>query len=492
MIAYIHFTIYSTQIRIESSIIGTMERNTTITPNHDLSPRRYALRISERRLLLRFGDWMAINVAILIALFIWSVVAQDVFNETMILEQIIWFALLPTIWFILASANDYYDLEVAAKRILSLRKLFQITLQLVIIYIFIFFFSDRDSLPRLFIFYYGIASFGLIAIWRILNPALIGWVMRPRRLLILGNGEAEKSLVETLNTTQHQAYEIKGVLPLFPSDQDIDPLQTWIDREQITDLVITSLVNVPNQRLQEVLDAYEQGITITPMPLLYEELTGRVPVKHINDQWTLFLPLSETSILNPNSVIKRVTDIVFSLIGLILLAILMPLIAVIIWIDSRGTIFYQQARVGLHGKTFQMWKFRTMIPNAESKTGAVYAQKNDIRITRVGKWLRKSRIDELPQLWNVLKGDMSLIGPRPERPEHVMRLQEQYPLYRARHVVRPGITGWAQVQFQYGATDEDALIKLQYDLYYIRHQSFGLDIDISIRTIGKIISLSGQ
>jgi len=135
---------------------------------------------------------------------------------------------------------------------------------------------------------------------------------------------------------------------------------------------------------------------------------------------------------------------------------------------------------------------RTMIPDAEVKTGAVFAQQNDPRITRVGRFLRKTRLDEVPQLFTVLTGKMSLIRPRPERPQHVERLQQKIPFYRTRHVIRPGLTGWAQVRYKYGATDEDAMVKLQYDLYYIRHQSVLLDIDILIRTIGKVLRMSGQ
>jgi lipopolysaccharide/colanic/teichoic acid biosynthesis glycosyltransferase len=164
----------------------------------------------------------------------------------------------------------------------------------------------------------------------------------------------------------------------------------------------------------------------------------------------------------------------------------------IIYLDSRGAIFYAQERVGINGKLFTIYKLRSMRPNAEAETGAVFAQTDDNRVTRVGKFLRKTRLDEVPQLWNVLKGDMSMIGPRPERPEHVSRLQEKIPFYRTRHIIHPGLTGWAQVRYHYGANDDDSLIKLQYDLYYIRHQSLLLDFGILLRTVGKVLRMSGQ
>jgi len=184
-------------------------------------------------------------------------------------------------------------------------------------------------------------------------------------------------------------------------------------------------------------------------------------------------------------------DITLGLIGLTVLTILLPFIALAIRLDSRGGIFYTQVRVGLNGLPFRIIKFRTMIQDAEANTGAVFSKPDDPRVTRIGRFMRKTRLDELPQIFNVLRGDMSFIGPRPERPEHVARLQQKIPFYRTRHIIRPGITGWAQVQYQYGSTDEDAMAKLQYDLYYIRHQSLALDLNILIRTIGKMLRLSG-
>jgi lipopolysaccharide/colanic/teichoic acid biosynthesis glycosyltransferase len=170
---------------------------------------------------------------------------------------------------------------------------------------------------------------------------------------------------------------------------------------------------------------------------------------------------------------------------------MLPFIALIQKLDSRGSIFYSQDRVGRNGCTYRVYKLRSMIPDAEAKTGAIFASKDDPRVTRVGRFMRKTRLDEVPQLLNVLRGDMSMIGPRPERPEHVIRLQEKIPFYRTRLIVRPGLTGWAQVRYDYGLTDEDALVKLQYDLYYIRHQSLMLDLNIMLRTVGKVVSMSG-
>jgi lipopolysaccharide/colanic/teichoic acid biosynthesis glycosyltransferase len=217
-----------------------------------------------------------------------------------------------------------------------------------------------------------------------------------------------------------------------------------------------------------------------------------VPVEHVGDNWAVVLPIAGTSVFNPYPILKRLADIMMALIGLFIFALMLPVIALAIILDSRGTIFYSQSRTGLNGRRFKIVKLRTMIPNAEAKTGAVFAQANDNRVTRVGRFMRKTRLDEVPQLWNVLKGDMSVIGPRPERPEHIKRLQAKIPFYRTRHIIRPGLTGWAQVRYRYGANDEDSLVKLQYDLYYIRHQSLLLDLNIIMRTVRRVLSMSGQ
>jgi exopolysaccharide biosynthesis polyprenyl glycosylphosphotransferase len=227
------------------------------------------------------------------------------------------------------------------------------------------------------------------------------------------------------------------------------------------------------------------------MPILYERMTGRVPVEHINDNWAVVLPIGGNSVLSPYPILKRLLDITLALSGLGIFMLLLPFLALAIHLDSPGGLFYTQIRVGLNGRPFRIIKFRTMIKDAEAKTGAVFSKGGDVRVTRVGRWLRKTRLDELPQVINVLRGEMSLVGPRPERPEHVVRLQQKIPFYRTRHIVRPGVTGWAQVQYRYGETDEDSLVKLQYDLYYIRHQSLVLDFNILIRTAGKMLRLSG-
>jgi exopolysaccharide biosynthesis polyprenyl glycosylphosphotransferase len=462
--------------------------------------RRKQLQLSERRVLMMFGDALMILLAVLIALAIWAYVGKIAFAIDFVLSNSIWFVILISLWFLLANANGYYEFVVAADRTVSLQRLSLITFQMVIIYMLVFFFSERDALPRLFILYFGLAAFLLLLLWRLLNPALIGWASTPRRVLVIGTDWAAETIIETLKNHAQDAYNVLGIIATTKETESIanssilgdgaDILEI-VEREGATEIIVTSM-ELQGEIFQGVMDAYENGVVITPMPLLYERLMERVPVEHLGDNWAVVLPLSGTSAFNPYPLLKRLMDMLIAFIGLAGFALLLPLIALLLYLDSRGSIFYAQERVGLNGRNFTIYKLRSMKPDAEAETGAVFAQADDSRITRLGKLLRKTRLDEVPQLWNVLKGEMSMIGPRPERPEHVSRLQEKIPFYRTRHIIPPGLTGWAQVRYHYGANDEDALIKLQYDLYYIRHQSLLLDFGILLRTVGKVLRMSGQ
>jgi exopolysaccharide biosynthesis polyprenyl glycosylphosphotransferase len=189
--------------------------------------------------------------------------------------------------------------------------------------------------------------------------------------------------------------------------------------------------------------------------------------------------------------VKRISDVTCAGLGLSVGAPLFALTALAVRVSSPGPILYRQARVGENGRTFQILKFRSMCQDAETASGAVWATQNDPRITSIGVFLRKSRLDELPQLWNIFRGDMSFVGPRPERPEFVRKLTEHIPYYGQRHVVRPGLTGWAQVKYPYGSTMEDALEKLQYELFYIKHMSIGLDLFIMLKTIKTVVLRKG-
>jgi exopolysaccharide biosynthesis polyprenyl glycosylphosphotransferase len=238
--------------------------------------------------------------------------------------------------------------------------------------------------------------------------------------------------------------------------------------------------------VEALLSLKSHGVLIQDGADAYEAITGKVPVEFLRLGWLLFsdgFHVSQFLLLY-----KRVASIVISIIGLALGLPLLPLIALGIKLTSKGRIFYSQERVGCDGVVFHCYKFRTMRADAEADTGPTWASDEDPRITPIGHFLRSSRLDEIPQLWNVLKGDMSMVGPRPERPEFVERLSQEIPHYQLRHSVRPGITGWAQIRYRYGSSVEDAKEKLRYDLFYIKNISPGLDFLVFFQTV-KIILL---
>jgi lipopolysaccharide/colanic/teichoic acid biosynthesis glycosyltransferase len=236
---------------------------------------------------------------------------------------------------------------------------------------------------------------------------------------------------------------------------------------------------------------HERGVQITPMFALYQDLTGRVPVSHLGVDWYVALPAHVKKTNRTYMMVKRVMDLAMALVMLIVTAPIIPVVALAVRLDSPGPVFFKQVRVGRGGRLFRIVKFRTMRQGAEANTGAVWASDRDPRITRVGRFLRKSRLDEIPQLWNVLVGEMSFVGPRPERPEFDEELEREIPFYRARRAVRPGLTGWAQVSHGYGNSLLDALRKVEYDLYYIKNESMYLDLLILLRTVAVVLKLGG-
>jgi sugar transferase (PEP-CTERM system associated) len=250
------------------------------------------------------------------------------------------------------------------------------------------------------------------------------------------------------------------------------------------------IVAMPDRRgtlpVEELLALRLAGVKVEEATSWLEKITGRIEVEQLYPSWLIFAEGFRFSILNRG--LRRLLNVIAALFGLVLSLPLLPFIALAVKLGSGGPALYRQKRVGQGGKVFYCYKFRTMRKDAEADTGATWATDDDPRITRVGKFLRTSRLDEIPQLWCVLKGDMSFVGPRPERPEFVEWLTKEIPYYGVRHVVRPGITGWAQVQYKYGNTLEDAREKLQYDLFYIKNASVGLDLLILFQTI-KIVLL---
>jgi len=371
------------------------------------------------------------------------------------------------------------------------------------VYLLIYFFSPRESLPRLFILFYAGLSFVLLGLWRSGYALFFSRLPFQRRAIIVGAGAAGQTIAQTIRENLAPNYELVGYidddpakqgqviegLPIIGTRRDLASL---VKIQNVSEVILAVTYNVHPELFRALIDCQEQGVQITPMPLLYEEITGKVPVEHIGDNWPVALPLDHPSTRGFFPLFKRAVDLSITLIGLTVLVILLPLVALALYIDSPGPIFYTQERVGKGRKTFRLIKFRSMIPNAEQAGEAVWAKKGDPRITRVGRLLRLTRLDELPQFINVLKGEMSIVGPRPERPEFVAELEERIPFYRVRHSVKPGMAGWGLIKYGYADSIEVALEKVQYDLYYIKHQSIYLDLLILAKTIGAMITFKGR
>lgn len=271
----------------------------------------------------------------------------------------------------------------------------------------------------------------------------------------------------------------------------LDEIDNFLIENYVSEIVVAS--NSKNTSIEiynKLLVIAENGIPITQYDELYEELTNRIPL-HLKDKKIYaYFPFSKKQNML-YLILVRFVDVVVSLIGLLVLFAISPIILLFNLLWNKGPLMFTQERVGRKEKLFSIYKLRTMIVNAETN-GAVFATTNDSRITPFGKWLRKTRIDEFPQFINVLKGEMSIIGPRPERKVFVDQIAEQIPLYHTRHIAKPGLTGWAQINYPYGETLEDSLMKLEYDLYYIKHRNLFLDINIAVKTFGTILYMKGQ
>jgi len=263
-----------------------------------------------------------------------------------------------------------------------------------------------------------------------------------------------------------------------------------IIRSHNVDRVVVSLADARGQLpMDKLLDMKLSGVTFDHLATVYEEYTGKIAIENLRPSWLIFSEGFRKS--RALHAVKRATDIGVASLGLLFTGPVMALVALLIRITSPGPTVFKQQRVGLNGGIFTLYKFRSMKPNAEARTGAVWATPDDRRITPVGRFLRRTRLDELPQFWNVLRGDMSLVGPRPERPEFISDLTRKIPFYGQRHVVKPGLTGWAQVKYSYGASVDDALQKLQYDLFYVKNLSIGLDLFIIFKTIQTVVLQRG-
>jgi sugar transferase (PEP-CTERM system associated) len=340
----------------------------------------------------------------------------------------------------------------------------------------------------------GIAVLAIVLIlWRRAYEWMIGLPAFRERVYVLGNGERARAVVEILRSRRDTGIEVvegegagafPGEIERFAAD-----LRLFRNPKKRIDRVIVAMENRRGSMpVRELLELRLNGVVIEDATYVMERLLGKLPLDGLNPSTLIFT--QGFNVKASQQIFRRLVSMSVSFIGLAICLPFIPFIILAVRLSSPGPIFFRQTRVGLRGRHFSVIKFRTMRQDAEAG-GAVWATKNDPRVTALGRFMRKTRIDEIPQLWNVLRGEMGFVGPRPERPEFVQWLASEIPFYELRHMIRPGITGWAQVRYQYGASLEETKQKLEYDLYYVKHLSVGLDLLIMFETIKTIILRRG-
>lgn len=473
---------------------------------HSSSSSRWRPTISERRILLMLGDIGMLSLALFVAVRYWLPGAIDISNwQQVFLSHLYWWLTLWALWIIISIAADCYNLHRAADVVRAALTTGGFALLTCGAYLIIPIISAPLTHSRLAWIIFALTAVLGVAIWRALFAHYIGNGGLLRRVLVVGAGVSGHMFAQVVNERgPASGIEIVGFVDdnaiLCGAQVEGHSILTTSERlfelassRRVDDIVvaITDPTSICPALKDAIVRCWQHGVVIKPFSLLYEEITTSIPVEHVGQN--LHALTQDRSIFATRlwDMVRRGLDIIAALIGLAVLLPLLPLLALAIAINSPGPIFYRQERVGQGGKVFRLTKFRSMIPDAE-RGGAVWAQEGDNRITLVGRFMRKTRLDELPQLWNMLRGDMSLIGPRPERPEFVESLDDLLPYYAIRHSIKPGLTGWAQTHYRYGRSIDDARNKLQYDLYYVKHRGPVLDFLIVLDTIRVVLCMQGS
>lgn len=475
-------------------------------PRHVLKSSRWRLHASERRTLLLIGDFFMATVALAGALYFWASADQFFGVSRAFLEQRVptWFYLLPVFWLVLLV--ELYDMHRAGDWRRTLRGVGVAVLIGSGLYLALYFyFTDpgRSLLPRRGVAGFLIAASALTLVWRYAYIRIFTAPQFMRRVVVVGAGKAGQTLLKVINDLWPPPFYLVGLIDDDPQKQGLeiedhpvlggsDRLLDLVTRENISDILVAISGELNGSTFQTLLDARECGTEIIRMPVIYEELLGRVPIRLLEADWILRSFADESRSNGFYEFEKRLLDIFGGLVGVAITLLILPVVGVAILIESGRPVFYSQIRLGRGAQPYQIIKFRTMHQDAEPDGRPQWATEDDERATRVGRILRKTHLDELPQFINVLRGEMSLVGPRAERPELVNMFQKHVPFYRARLLVKPGITGWAQINSGYAATVDETVTKLEYDLYYIKHRSILIDFLILLRTPATMFGLKGQ
>ena len=477
------------------------------------------IRPSEYRSLLILGDLLMAVVSVFASLYVWRQYTFYVILAGLLadgvapgraeqrarilnnLEPQFWFYLLPIVWLFLLI--ELYDPHVAGSGRRTTRGIALAAFLGLVAYSLVFIVREDTNLPRV-----GVGTFLLFAslltlLWRMIFIRLYKTTGQRRRVLLLGAGKAGQTLAELYQSLGTRSFNLIGyvdddrakvgktICGLRVLGSSIH-LLNLIDVYHISDLVIAINGEIQGATFQSILDAQEKGVEVTRMPILYEEMTGRVPIHHLESDWIIRSFVDGLHVSGFYELTKRLLDIFGGIVGLLIFAITCPFLALAVGLDSGLPVFYSQPRLGKGGLIFKIYKYRTMRQDAEADGEAKTTLENDPRVTRVGRFMRKTRLDELPQFWNVLRGEMSLVGPRAERPELVAEYQKQVPFYRARLLVKPGLGGWAQINYGYVASVTETAVKIEYDLYYIKHRTLAMDFQIILRTIGTVLRRTGR
>jgi len=486
----------------------------------DIQRHSIRLRPSEQRTILLLGDLVASAGAMFAALYIWyefslSREISRLMDRGFILSRAehlavgivkfdtpFWFYLLPLVWLLLMV--DSYEPHTAASWRKTLRGIAVAPIVGLLGYSLLFMINqDPNSLPRIGVGIFLVLASVLTLAWRGIYIRLYTSSGLMRRVLIIGAGKAGHSLADIYrkfnpppfllmgfidDDVKKQAKAYHGFAVLGTSERLLDIIEDY----QISDIIVAINGEIRGETFQTILDTQERGIEITRMPIMYEELTQRVPVEHLESDWVIRSFVDQVRVSGMYEFFKRVMDIAGGFVGVLIFAVGFPFIALAIVLESGFPVFYSQQRLGKGGRLYKIYKYRSMKQNAEEDGEAKLALVNDPRVTRVGNFLRRTRLDEMPQFFSVLTGEISLVGPRAERPELVAEYQKQIPFYRARLLVKPGLTGWAQINYGYVASVTETSVKLEYDLYYIKHRTLGMDFNIVLRTIGTVLRRSGR
>jgi sugar transferase (PEP-CTERM system associated) len=340
----------------------------------------------------------------------------------------------------------------------------------------------------------------LVPLWRIAFAGLVLKAVGSRKILFLGSSPVISEIIARIFERPELGLTPIGYLdndPDAPPDLSGSPklgsiadLNSVVATQHPDAIVVGLAERRRNLPVEQLLDLRLSGVLVEEASVMYQTIFHRVSTRDLRPSQLIF-----SAELGPNRhmlAIQTLYSLLICLVGLVIALPVILLVAVLVKFTSRGPVLFRQTRVGFNGETFTLYKFRSMFKDAEARTGPIWASRDDPRITSLGRWLRKLRLDELPQLFNVLRGEMSIVGPRPERPEFVTVLQERIPYYRQRHCVKPGITGWAQINHKYGDTIEDAIVKLEYDLYYIKNLAWSLDLYIMFHTAKTMLFLRGS